>query len=52
MTLSQTMRKIKAVTQEDVVTLASELFDPSRLSAVAIGPREAKFTRACAGLGR
>ena len=52
MTLAQTMRKIKAVTQEDVVTLASELFDPSRLSAVAIGPREAKFTRACAGLGR
>ena len=52
MSLAQTMRKIKAVTQEDVVTLASELFDPARLSAVAIGPREAKFTRACAGLGR
>ena len=51
MSLSQTMGKIKAVTQEDVVALASELFDPSRLSAVAIGPREARFKRACARVG-
>jgi predicted Zn-dependent peptidase len=52
LSLAQTMRRIKAVTQEDVIALAAELFEPSRLSAVAIGPREAKFTRACSGLGQ
>ncbi len=52
MSLAQTVRNIKAVGRDDVAALAQDLFDPARLSAVAIGPREAKFTRACVGLGR
>ncbi len=52
LTLAQTIRRIKAVDIGQLSELAKELFDPSRLSAAAIGPREAKFKRALAGVER
>lgn len=51
LSLAQTIRRIKAVDVAQVAQLAVELFDPVRLSAAAIGPREARFKRACAGVG-
>ena len=50
LTLAQTIRRIKAVDVGQLSELAKELFDPARLSAAAIGPREAKFKRALAGV--
>jgi predicted Zn-dependent peptidase len=48
--LRETVRRIRAVTEEDVVGLARELFDPARLSAAGIGPSEKRFTAALAHL--
>lgn len=51
LTLAETIRRIEKVDVAQIAALARELFDPTRLSAAAIGPREAKFKRAWARLG-
>ncbi len=48
--LRETVRRIRAVTEDDVVALARELFDPVRLSAAGIGPSEKRFRAALAHL--
>jgi len=47
-TLDETLAAIDAVTEEDVVALAGELFDPARLSAAGVGGDEGIFR---SGLG-
>jgi hypothetical protein len=37
---------VRAVTEADVAAAARELFDPGRLSAAGIGPRESRFRAA------
>ncbi len=49
-TVEETLRRIRAVTEADVATAASELFAPERLSAAGIGPRESRFRAAVARL--
>ena len=49
-TVEETLRRIRAVTEADVATAASELFAPERLSAAGIGPRESRFRTAVARL--
>jgi predicted Zn-dependent peptidase len=44
--LDEVIDRIDAVDAEQVAALASELFDPSRLCAAAIGPDERAFRRA------
>jgi len=44
--VDETVRRIEAVTPEDVVALAGELFAPDRLAAAGIGPREELFRAA------
>jgi len=44
----ETIRRVRAVTEADVAAAASELFDPGRLSAAGIGPRESRFRAALA----
>jgi predicted Zn-dependent peptidase len=44
--LEETLRRVRAVTEEDVADAARTLFAPARLSAAGIGPREARFRRA------
>jgi predicted Zn-dependent peptidase len=44
--LEETLRRVRAVTEEDVADAARKLFAPARLSAAGIGPREARFRRA------
>jgi predicted Zn-dependent peptidase len=46
----ETIRRIRAVTEADVATAAGELFAPERLSAAGIGPRESRFRAAVARL--
>ena len=46
----ETLRRLRAVTEADVVDAARSLFAPSRLSAAGIGPRESRFRRAVARL--
>jgi len=46
MTLDEIVAAIEAVTAEDVAALASELMDPSRLSAAGVGGDEDVFRRA------
>ena len=41
--LDELIRRIDAVTADDVATLAAELLAPDRLSAAGIGPSEARF---------
>ncbi|HET6601826.1 MAG TPA: insulinase family protein, partial [Gaiella sp.] len=42
----ETIRRVRAVTEADVAAAARELFDPGRLSAAGIGPRESRFRAA------
>jgi predicted Zn-dependent peptidase len=49
-TVEETIRRIRAVTEADVAAAATELFDPERLSAAGIGPRENRFRAALARL--
>lgn len=44
--LRETVRRIRAVRADEVVTLARELFAPERLSAAGIGPSEKRFRAA------
>jgi predicted Zn-dependent peptidase len=44
----ETIRRVRAVTEEDVAAAASALFAPDRLSAAGIGPREGRFRAAVA----
>ena len=44
--VDELLERVEAVTADDVVALARELFAPERLSAAAIGPDEAAFRRA------
>ncbi len=49
-TVEETVRRIRAVTEADIAAAATELFDPERLSAAGIGPRESRFRAALARL--
>jgi predicted Zn-dependent peptidase len=49
-TVEETLRRVRAVTEADVAAAAGSLFAPSRLSAAGIGPRESRFRRAVAQL--
>jgi len=46
LTLDEVLAKIDAVTLDDVGALAAELYDPSRLSAAAVGANEDSFRAA------
>jgi predicted Zn-dependent peptidase len=49
-TVEETLRRVRAVTEDDVAEAARALFTPTRLSAAGIGPREARFRKAVARL--
>jgi predicted Zn-dependent peptidase len=49
-TVEETLRRVRAVTEADVADAARSLFSPGRLSAAGIGPREARFRKAVARL--
>ncbi len=44
--LDETLRRLRAVTDTDVTALARDLFDPANLSVAAIGPRATVIDRA------
>jgi predicted Zn-dependent peptidase len=44
----ETIRRVRAVTEADVAAAARDLFEPERLSAAGIGPRESRFRAALA----
>ena len=44
----ETIRRVRAVTEDDVTAAARALFSPERLSAAGIGPRESRFRAAVA----
>jgi predicted Zn-dependent peptidase len=44
----ETIRRVMAVTEHDVIDAAATLFAPERLSAAGIGPKESKFRSAVA----
>jgi predicted Zn-dependent peptidase len=46
--VDETVRRLEAVTPEQVAALAAELYAPERLSAAGIGPSEKLFARAVA----
>jgi predicted Zn-dependent peptidase len=46
----ETLRRIRAVTEEEVAAAARDLFSPSRMSAAGIGPKESRFRAAVARL--
>lgn len=50
LTLGQIMRRIEAVTDDEVAALARDLYAPERLAVAGIGPRRARFDRAVARL--
>ena len=50
MPLDEVVERIDAVSVEDLAALTEELWDPERLSAVAIGPEEERFDDALAGV--
>jgi predicted Zn-dependent peptidase len=51
MPLDELVERIDAVSREDLAALADELWAPERLSAAGIGPDEARFEEALAGVG-
>jgi predicted Zn-dependent peptidase len=51
LSLDEIEAAVDAVTLDDLGALALELWDPSRLSVVGIGPDEARFDAAIGGLG-
>jgi predicted Zn-dependent peptidase len=44
--IDETLRRVRAVTEEDVAQAARTLYAPGRLSAAGIGPRETRFRAA------
>lgn len=50
LSVDELIAQIDAVTQDDLVALAGELFAPDRLSVAGIGPEEDAFVRAVAPL--
>jgi predicted Zn-dependent peptidase len=46
--VEETLRRVRAVTEDEVAEAARSLFAPGRLSAAGIGPRESRFRRAVA----
>jgi predicted Zn-dependent peptidase len=44
--VDETVRRLEAVTPDEVAALAAELYAPERLSAAGIGPSEKQFARA------
>ena len=46
--VEETIRRVRAVTEEDVTEAAASLFALDRLSAAGIGPRETRFRAAIA----
>ena len=46
--VAETLRRVRAVTEAEIATAARSLFAPARLSAAGIGPRESRFRRAVA----
>jgi predicted Zn-dependent peptidase len=48
--VEETIRRLRAVTADEVADSARSLFAPTRLSAAGIGPRETRFRRAVARL--
>jgi predicted Zn-dependent peptidase len=51
MPIDEVVRRIDAVTQDDLVALAELLWAPERLSAAGIGPDEERFEAALAEVG-
>jgi len=51
MPLDEVVQRIDAVSQDDLGALVEELWSPERLSAAGIGPDEARFEEALAGVG-
>ena len=51
LSLDEVVRRIDAVTLEDLVRLVDELWAPERLSAAAIGPEDGRFEEALAAIG-
>jgi predicted Zn-dependent peptidase len=47
-TVEETIRRVDAVRAEEVAEAAATLFEPERLSAAGIGPRESRFRAAVA----
>lgn len=50
LSLDEMLARVEAVTEENVVSLVAELYDPERLSAAGIGPEEARFRDASASV--
>ncbi|HEY5427525.1 MAG TPA: pitrilysin family protein [Solirubrobacteraceae bacterium] len=50
MPLDEVVERIDAVSVDDLAALADELWDPERLSAVAIGPAQERFDEALTGV--
>jgi predicted Zn-dependent peptidase len=50
LSLDEMLARVEAVTEEDVVALVTELYDPERLSAACIGPQEGLFRDATASV--
>ncbi|HKP10318.1 MAG TPA: pitrilysin family protein, partial [Gaiella sp.] len=48
--VEETLRRVRAVTEDDIAEAARSLFSPDRFSAAGIGPREARFRKAVARL--
>ena len=48
MAIDELVRRIDAVTHDDLVALAHELWAPERLSAAGIGPDQERFEEALA----
>jgi predicted Zn-dependent peptidase len=49
-TVEETIRRIRSVTEGDVAAAAADLFAPERMSAAGIGARESRFRAALARL--
>jgi predicted Zn-dependent peptidase len=50
LSLDEVVARIDAVTRDDLVSLAEELWAPERMSAAGIGPEEARFDQALAAV--
>jgi predicted Zn-dependent peptidase len=50
LSLDQMLERVESVGEEDVAELATELYDPERLSAACIGPNEEHFKEATASV--
>jgi predicted Zn-dependent peptidase len=50
LSLDEMLDRVEQVSSEDVAQLATELYDPERLSTACIGPDEAHFREATAGV--